>query len=98
MGNLRGSFSAQPYWLTQLIIFVINLPFYHVTDIMQGSDQNDSNCFNFMHMHRIRDVERIKDNEIDSPGILEGLRVGIVDEFNIEELDERNRGIQEIVI
>jgi len=67
-------------------------------DIMQGSDQNDSNCFNFMHMHRIRDVERIKDNEIDSPGILEGLRVGIVDEFNIEELDERNRGIQEIVI
>jgi hypothetical protein len=31
--------------------------------------------------------------EIDSPGILEGVRVGVVDEFNIEELDDRNRNV-----
>ena len=49
-------------------------------------------------MHRIRDIERIRNNEVDSPGLLEGLRVGIVDEFNIEELDDRNRNIQELVI
>lgn len=60
---------------------------------MQGQDQHDSNCYDFANMHRIRDIERIRNNEIDSPGLLEGLRVGIVDEFNIDELDGRNRGI-----
>jgi len=49
-------------------------------------------------MGKIRDVERIRNNEIDSPGLLEGLRVGVVDEFNIEELDDRNRNIQELTI
>jgi len=44
-------------------------------------------------MHKIRDIRRIRDTEVDSPGLLEGLRVGVLDEFNIEELDERNRNI-----
>ena len=60
---------------------------------MQGRDQHDSNCFDFTQMHKIRDKERIINREVDSPGLLEGLRVGVVDEFNIEELDDRNRNI-----
>ena len=65
---------------------------------MEGTDQHDSNCFDFRKMYKIREIERVTNKEIDSPGILEGLRVGIVDEFNIEELDDRNRNIQELVI
>ena len=65
---------------------------------MQGQDQHDSNCFDFTQMHKIRDIERVRNSEVDSPGLLEGLRVGIVDEFNIEELDDRNRNIQELTI
>lgn len=49
-------------------------------------------------MHKIRDIERVRNNDLDSPGLLEGLRVGVLDEFNIEELDERNRNIQELFI
>ncbi len=60
---------------------------------MQGADQHDSNCFDFTKMHKVRDIERIRNNEVDAPGCLEGLRVGVVDEFNIAELDERNRNI-----
>jgi hypothetical protein len=30
---------------------------------------------------------------LEAPGILDGLRVGVLDEFNIEELDDRNRDI-----
>ena len=65
---------------------------------MQGEDQHDSNCFNFMNQYKIRDKDRILNREVDSPGLLEGLRVGVLDEFNIEELDDRNRNIQELVI
>jgi aspartyl-tRNA(Asn)/glutamyl-tRNA(Gln) amidotransferase subunit A len=67
-------------------------------DIMQGKDQHDSSCVDFTKLHTIRDIERVTNREIDSPGILEGLRVGVLDEFNIEELDDRNRNIQELVI
>jgi len=49
-------------------------------------------------MHKIRDIERIRNSEVDSPGLLEGIRVGVLDEFNIEELDDRNRNIQELTI
>lgn len=65
---------------------------------MQGTDQHDSNCFDFTKMHKIRDIERIRNREVDSPGLLQGLRVGVLDEFNIEELDDRNRNIQELFI
>lgn len=62
-------------------------------DIMQGKDQHDSNSVDFSKLKIIRDVDRVLDNEIDAPGILEGLRVGVLDEFNIEELDDRNRDV-----
>jgi aspartyl-tRNA(Asn)/glutamyl-tRNA(Gln) amidotransferase subunit A len=67
-------------------------------DTMQGPDQHDSNCFDFRNLSKIRDIERVTNTEIDSPGLLEGVRVGVLDEFNIEELDDRNRQIQELVI
>jgi hypothetical protein len=38
-------------------------------------------------------LDRIVNTDLEAPGILEGLRVGVLDEFNIEELDERNREI-----
>jgi hypothetical protein len=60
---------------------------------MQGRDQHDSNCIDFTKHRYIRDIERVVNTEIDSPGILEGVRVGVVDEFNIEELDDRNRNV-----
>ena len=67
-------------------------------DIMQGKDQHDSNSVDFKNLRLIRDPERVFNNDIDAPGILEGLRVGVLDEFNIEELDDRNRAVQELFI
>ena len=52
-----------------------------ILDLMQGPDQHDSNCFDFRNLYRIRDIERVTNNEIDSPGLLEGIKVGILDEF-----------------
>lgn len=66
---------------------------YSIFNIMQGADQHDSNCFNFANLGKIRYKDRVMESGVDSPGILEGLRVGILDEFNIEELDERNRNM-----
>jgi hypothetical protein len=31
--------------------------------------------------------------ELEEPGLLQGLRVGVLDEFNILEMDPRNREI-----
>ena len=67
-------------------------------DIMQGKDQHDSNSVDFKNLRLIRDPERVLNTDIDAPGILEGLRVGVLDEFNIEELDDRNRAVQELFI
>mmetsp|Transcript_12549 Transcript_12549/g.8755 ORF Transcript_12549/g.8755 Transcript_12549/m.8755 type:complete len:97 (-) Transcript_12549:417-707(-) len=49
-------------------------------------------------MWKIRYPERVFDNNIDDETILDGLRVGVVDEFDIEELDDRNRSMQELMI
>jgi len=38
------------------------------------------------------------DSNVESPGILQGLRVGVLDEFHIDELDERNRRIQNMAV
>jgi len=80
-------------------------PFAHIVadihaffDIMQGDDQHDSNCFDFKACKKVRSVDRVMDRTLESPGLLEGLRVGVLDEFNITELDDRNRGVQEMVI
>lgn len=62
-------------------------------NIMSGVDQHDSNSVDFKKIWKIRDIERVSNNELDRPGVLDGLRVGVVDEFNIEELDDRNRYI-----
>jgi aspartyl-tRNA(Asn)/glutamyl-tRNA(Gln) amidotransferase subunit A len=67
-------------------------------DTMQGYDQNDSNCVDFRKINKIRYRDRVLDNSLDSPGLLEGLRVGVLDEFAIEELDPRNRAIQTMAI
>lgn len=50
-------------------------------DAMQGSDPNDSNCLDFKNLGKIRYRDRVLNNQLDSPGILEGLRVGVLDEF-----------------
>jgi aspartyl-tRNA(Asn)/glutamyl-tRNA(Gln) amidotransferase subunit A len=67
-------------------------------DTMQGYDHNDSNCVDFSRINKIRYRDRVLDNSLDSPGLLEGLRVGVLDEFAIEELDPRNRAIQTMAI
>lgn len=38
-------------------------------------------------------MDRIVNRKLEAPGILNGLRVGVLDEFNVEELDGRNRKI-----
>ena len=59
---------------------------------MEGEDINDSNCINFQNINKIRDHSRlIKGENLAS---LKGVRVGLVEEFDIEELDMRNRAMQ----
>jgi hypothetical protein len=65
---------------------------------MEGPDHNDSHCIDFKNMSNIRDLDKITNPELHRPGVLKGLRVGVLDEFNIKELDDRNRNIQEIII
>lgn len=43
-------------------------------------------------------MDRLLNRELEAPGLLEGLRVGVLDEFNIEELDPRNLDIQRLFI
>ena len=62
-------------------------------NIMEGPDQHDSHCIDFRNMSNIRDIDRITNTELNRPGILKGLRVGVLDEFNIKELDDRNRNV-----
>ena len=62
-----------------------------VIGIMEGEDINDSNCINFQNINKIRDHSRlIKGENLAS---LKGVRVGLVEEFDIEELDMRNRAM-----
>ena len=60
---------------------------------MEGEDINDSNCINFQSISKIRDNNRLLSEA--SISSLKGIRVGIVSEFDIEELDQRNRLMQE---
>ncbi|CDW89865.1 UNKNOWN [Stylonychia lemnae] len=62
-------------------------------DIMQGEDSNDSNCINFSNISKIRHQDRLTKNPENIS--LQNLRVGIVQEFDIAELDNRNRTIQD---
>jgi hypothetical protein len=65
---------------------------------MEGPDQHDSHCIDFSNMSNIRDIDRINNTELNRPDVLKGLRVGVLDEFNIKELDDRNRNVQETII
>ncbi len=60
---------------------------------MEGEDINDSNCINFSTISKIRDPTRIFDSK-SGINSLKGVKIGIVNEFDIEELDPRNRNIQ----
>jgi hypothetical protein len=59
---------------------------------MEGEDINDSNCINFQNINKIRDHSRLINGE--NLASLKGVRVGLVEEFDIEELDMRNRAMQ----
>ena len=39
-------------------------------------------------------MSRITDTSLIKPGMLNGLRVGVLDEFNISEMDPRNQKVQ----
>lgn len=54
-------------------------------DILQGQDSNDSNCIDFSKIQKIRDHKRVMGYE--SAVQAKELRVGIVQEFDVEELD-----------
>ena len=66
--------------------------------IMEGPDKNDSHCIDFTKLKKIRHMNRITDKSLSQEGILEGVKVGVLDEFNISELDDRNRNMQEKVL
>lgn len=60
-------------------------------NIMQDSDVNDSNCIDFNNIEKVRYSERLSKN--DTPLAMKKVRVGVVKEFDIEELDNKNRKI-----
>lgn len=70
---------------------------YLCVDVIQGEDRKDSNCVDFAKIGKIRYPHRLTDRSLEG-GSLKGLRVGILDEFNIEELDDRNRKLQKEVL
>jgi Asp-tRNA(Asn)/Glu-tRNA(Gln) amidotransferase A subunit family amidase len=61
--------------------------------IMEGPDINDSNCIDFSEISKVRDPSRLVESKISTTS-LKNVRVGIVQEFDIEELDDRNRAMQ----
>lgn len=67
-------------------------------DLIQGPDQHDSNCIDFKNIGKIRYLDRVVNRELEAPGILKGLRVGVLDEFNVAELDNRNRKVQKLFL
>ena len=65
----------------------------------EGGDINDSNCINFQDSHKIRYPERVFQKHLyDDTFDWKKVRVGVVDEFDIEELDNRNRKVQKMFI
>lgn len=78
----------------------------HIFNQIQGPDPNDSNCIDFSQLHaeiyRDEDKSRVMDSSIlpfsdlerDSCIDLSGLKIGVVEEYQISELDDRNKSIQ----
>jgi aspartyl-tRNA(Asn)/glutamyl-tRNA(Gln) amidotransferase subunit A len=66
---------------------------------MEGEDINDSNCIDFANIEKIRYRDRVFNKELNNDMFsLKGIKVGVVDEFDIEELDNRNRKLQNEMI
>lgn len=73
-----------------------------------GVDENDQNCIDFSKMKnyvfRDADKNRVLDTSIydmrkqTEMHNMKGLTVGVVEEFQVEESDDRNKGIQKKVI
>merc|ERR1719453_294230 len=73
-----------------------------------GVDENDQNCIDFSklknYVFRDADKARVMDTscldmrkQTDMHN-MKGLTVGVVEEFQVEESDDRNKGIQQKVI
>lgn len=64
-----------------------------------GGDINDSNCINFEDIRKIRYPERVYEKHLYDPKFnWKNVRVGVVDEFDIEECDPRNTKVQNLVV
>ena len=64
-----------------------------------GGDINDSNCINFENIKKVRYPERVYERHLYDPNFnWKNVRVGVVDEFDVEELDKRNIRVQELVV
>ena len=69
-----------------------------------GVDENDQNCIDFSrmksHMFRDSDKRRVLDTtpldmrKQKDMHNMKGITVGVVEEFQLEESDDRNKGIQ----
>ena len=75
---------------------------YQIFKTIQGHDDNDSNCIDFSKLnkssYRDEDCARVLDASFpnqndDASKDLKGLKIGIVEEFQVEELDQRNENI-----
>ena len=78
---------------------------FHIFNTIQGEDQNDSNCIDFSQLNEsiYRNQQNILDTSLPSSEdesylSLKGIKVGILEEFLIDEIDQRNQGIQSKVL
>jgi Asp-tRNA(Asn)/Glu-tRNA(Gln) amidotransferase A subunit family amidase len=63
---------------------------YHIFNTIQGEDHNDGNCVDFAQLDHYRDKARVLDRSFSKKNDLKGVRVGILKEFLVDELDQRN--------
>jgi aspartyl-tRNA(Asn)/glutamyl-tRNA(Gln) amidotransferase subunit A len=83
------------------------LDVYHMFHAIQGADEADSNCVDFSTLnpsvYRDADKSRVLDTscldlEKETSPNLKGITVGVVEEFQIRERDDRNRSVQRRVL
>ena len=80
---------------------------FHIFNEIQGADENDSNCIDFGHLNpqtyrdeyksRVLDQSTL-DLQTDEQIDLKGLKIGILEEFQVSEMDGRNKSIQKQVL
>lgn len=60
----------------------------------EDGDINDSNCINFEDINKIRYSDRVLAKHLEDKNFCwKNVRVGVIKEFDIDELDERNRNV-----